>query len=250
MDESVQQKPGYWAVLPADVRYDPDLPPMARLLYAEISSLTDKEGFCYASNAYFLRVFEIAERTLQRHLRVLEEHGYLRIEDGDGGQGRRKIYTGINPLNGNPAKNDGVTPSKLSPNPVKNVTHIKTENKIEEHPPKAPQGAGGKNRRRKKASVDWEPEIFERFWQAYPRHEDKAAARFEWDELRPDRKLMEEMSAVLSRQRKSEEWRRGVGIPYACRWLRDRRFEDGPAEDLSAHGGRSWSPAGADEWLA
>ena len=39
------QKPGYWAVLPACVRYDTDLPPNAKLLYAEISSLCDARGY-------------------------------------------------------------------------------------------------------------------------------------------------------------------------------------------------------------
>ena len=48
------EKPAYWAVLPAGVRYDETLPASAKLLYAEISSLTNQEGYCYASNAYFM----------------------------------------------------------------------------------------------------------------------------------------------------------------------------------------------------
>ncbi len=43
-------KPAFWAVLPAAVRYDEELPPNAKLLYAEISALTDQRGYCYASN--------------------------------------------------------------------------------------------------------------------------------------------------------------------------------------------------------
>lgn len=218
-DQTAAAKPGYWAVLPADVRYDPGLPPMARLLYAEISSLTDQTGFCYASNAYFLRVFEIAERTLQRHLRVLEEHGYLRIEDSDGGHGRRRIFTGINPLSGNPAKNDGVTPSKMSGDPVKNVTQNKIENRKESKSPQSPPGGG----------VDiWDPEAFERFWKLYPKKRDKAKAIREWNRLKADRKLMRKMSAALGAQMASEEWQRdnGRAIPYPCRWLSHRRWED------------------------
>ena len=93
----MQEKPGYWAVIPAPVRYDADLAPMARLIYAEISSLVGQTGYCYASNAYFMRLFEITERTLQRHLKALEQRGYLSTEDGDGGQGRRRIYAGLEP---------------------------------------------------------------------------------------------------------------------------------------------------------
>lgn len=87
-------------------------------------------------------------------------------------------------------------------------------------PPKPPKG------RRGSEIPDWEPELFERFWKAYPRGEDKQGARIEWNKLRPDRKLMKTMSAALERAKASDEWRRGVGIPYACRWLSKRRWED------------------------
>ena len=55
-------KPAFWAVLPAAVRYDEELPPNAKLLYAEISSLTDRRGYCYASNEYFMKVFTENEK--------------------------------------------------------------------------------------------------------------------------------------------------------------------------------------------
>ena len=219
-EQAAAMKPGYWAVLPADVRYDPGLPPMARLLYAEISSLTDQVGFCYASNAYFQKVFEIAERTLQRHLRVLEEHGYLRIEDGDGGHGRRRIYAGVNPANGNPDKNDGVTPTKMTGAPDKNDGDNKKVNKKENQSPQSPPGGG-------EDSI-WDREAFERFWKLYPKKRDMAKAIREWNRLKADRKLMREMSAALRAQMASEEWQRdnGRAIPYPCRWLSHRRWED------------------------
>ena len=87
------------------------------------------------------------------------------------------------------------------------------------NPPKPPRG------RRAKAACEWEPELFERFWKLYPRGEDKDKARYEWDILKPDLALMQTMSAALKRQIESDEWRRGVGIPYACRWLSNRRWE-------------------------
>jgi len=212
------EKPNYWAMIPASVRYDTELPPMARLLYAEISSLTDLRGFCFASNAYFMRLFGFSERTLQRHLRALEKNGCIRVEDGDGGSGRRKIYGGINPLNGNPDKNDGVTPSKMSPNPVKNVTQINKENNKGIRTPQSPPEGG----------EIWDPEAFDAFWQLYPKKKDKAKAVKEWNRLKADRKLMRVMSAALRRQMSSEEWQRdnGRAIPYPCRWLSHRRWED------------------------
>lgn len=235
-------EPAFWAVIPSDVLYDADLPASAKLLYAEISGLTRKRGFCFAGNEHFVKSLDLSERTVQRHLNALAERGYIRIMDGDGGAGRRRIYAGLNPLlMGNPDKNDGVKENpdkndaqprqKCRGNPDKNGGENNTENNTGNIPPKAPQGA-----RRVKQSAEWEPELFERFWEAYPRHEDKAGARREWDRLRPDRELMMVMSAVLKRAKSSDEWRRGIGIPYACRWLSHRRWEDGTKETADGPG--------------
>lgn len=219
-------KPSYWAVLPAAVRYDPKLPASAKLLYAEISSLTDSRGYCWASNAYFERLYDLSERTIVRLIRALEKAGYIRILDAGGGSARRKIAAGINPLAENPVKNDGVTPDKNVSTPRqkcqgggdKNVTQNKKEIRKEINPPKAPQGA---------ADI-WDPEAWERFWKLYPKHKDKAKALKEWNRLKADRKLMREMSAALRAQIASEEWQRdnGRAIPYPCRWLSHRRWED------------------------
>lgn len=214
-------KPNYWAVLPAAIRYDPEITPGAKLLYAEISALTDQRGYCWASNAYFLQLYGISEPTVQRYLRALKAGGYITIADGDGGPGRRKIYAGINPLADNPIKNDGVTPSKMTGDPIKNDTRIKKEIKKENDPPKAPQGAA------------WEPDLFERFWKLYPRKKDRAKAIRAWDKLKADRKLMQTMSAALKAQMATEEWQRdnGRAIPYPSTWLNNRRWEDEVDED-------------------
>ncbi len=96
-----------------------------------------------------------------------------------------------------------------------------------------------KRRRSNKAVPDYKPELFERFWAAYPRGEDRQGAVAEWDSLRPDHETMLAMSRALVRQKASEEWQRGIGIPYAVRWLRRRRWEDEiktPAPPESAGG--------------
>ena len=90
--------------------------------------------------------------------------------------------------------------------------------------------------------------MFERFWQAYPRHEDKAGARREWDKLKPDRELMTAMSAALIRAKTSDEWRRGIGIPYACRWLRNHRWEDEPYREPRDGSGRTEDAEDVIEW--
>ena len=52
MDE---HKPQYWGVLPAEVRYCPGLPATAKVLYTEISALTQMDGICYATMRVLMR---------------------------------------------------------------------------------------------------------------------------------------------------------------------------------------------------
>lgn len=209
------------------MRYAPKLPAGAKILYAEISSLTDQRGHCYASNSYFMQLYGVSEPTVQRWLRALRTGGFIRIQDGDGGAGRRKIFAGINPLAENPVKNDGVPD-----NPHKNdgVTPTKMTgsnnglNRKDEHIPlKPPRG------RAAKAAPDYEPEIFSRFWTAYPIGRDKQGAIREWDRLKPSLQLMQTMAAALEKQKSTlsaEDPRDRYPFPYAIRWIRDRRWED------------------------
>lgn len=120
-------------------------------------------------------------------------------------------------------------------NPIlENREQINTESTKDLNiPPIVPQEGDGvsekKSRKRKRAAKsipEHEPEMFERFWRKYPRGEDRQGAVAEWDKLKPDRELMFAMSAALDRMLASDEWRRGVGIPYACRWLSKRRWTD------------------------
>ena len=229
-------KPSYWAVLPAAIRYDPEITASAKLLYAEISSLSDSRGYCWASNAYFERLYDLSERTIVRLIRALENAGYIRILDAGGGSARRKIAAGINPLAGTPDKNVSTPLTKMSVPPDKNVRENSKENRKKKNPPKAPQGAA------------WEPEMFERFWKLYPRKRDKLKALRAWDKLKADRKLMQTMSAALKAQMATEEWQRdnGRAIPYPSTWINNRRWED-ELEGRAAEGGGPYGQSAQDE---
>ena len=227
-------KPAFWAVLPAAVRYDEELPPNAKLLYAEISSLTDQRGYCFASNEYFMQLYGLGERTIRRLLSELQRRGYVAIADGDGGKDRRKIYAGINPLLQNPAKNGREPGQNFPGNPAKNGPHNKKENKKENNPPKAPQGAGADFVPKK--APDWKPKRFSAFWNFYPLHKSKQAAIKAWDKLKPSDELLAVIGKALVRQiaekqqeaeksRKPFEWK-----IYASTYLNGARWTD-EAED-------------------
>jgi DNA-binding PadR family transcriptional regulator len=85
-------KPNYYAVIPANVRYAKDLSPNAKLLYGEITALSNAEGFCWASNAYFADLYDVSNRSIQGWLSQLEQMGFIRVEVVRGTETKRKIY--------------------------------------------------------------------------------------------------------------------------------------------------------------
>ena len=69
----------YYAIIPANVRYDPDLPPNAKLLYGEITALCNEKGFCWASNRYFAELYGVSIRSVQNWITALFEKGYIQV---------------------------------------------------------------------------------------------------------------------------------------------------------------------------
>jgi hypothetical protein len=73
-------QPSYYAVIPSDVRYDKRLKSSAKLLYAEITSLCNKTGVCWADNNYFAELYEVNHKTISRLISQLESCGYLSVK--------------------------------------------------------------------------------------------------------------------------------------------------------------------------
>ncbi|QCD62854.1 helix-turn-helix domain-containing protein [Tenacibaculum maritimum] len=71
-------EPSYYSIIPAPVRYDKRLTPNAKILYAEITSLTNQLGFCYASNKYFQDLYQVSKQSINTWLKQLEEYGYIK----------------------------------------------------------------------------------------------------------------------------------------------------------------------------
>lgn len=91
----MKEKPNYFAILTADVRYDDSLKANEKLLYAEITALSNKNGFCNASNRYFSELYKVNKETVSYWIRSLKEKGYIHVEIERNNKNQitsRKIY--------------------------------------------------------------------------------------------------------------------------------------------------------------
>lgn len=53
-----------------------------------------------------------------------------------------------------------------------------------------------------------------------------------WDALKPDDELINVMAKAIQRLKATDDWQRGVGIPYVATFLRGARWEN--ADELDA----------------
>lgn len=70
----------YYAIIPANVRYDKDLSQGAKLLYGEITALSNEKGYCWAGNSYFAELYGKGKSTIARWIQQLEDKGYITRE--------------------------------------------------------------------------------------------------------------------------------------------------------------------------
>ena len=140
MSEKIQKN--YYAIIPADVRYDKRLKPLARLLYGEITALCNEKGYCWASNSYFAELYEVSDITISRYISELKEYGYIKCiyDKTQENIDKRKIYIIPSYQNGQDGinRNDNTVLTKQSIPSYQNgqdginriVKHNNTDNNI------------------------------------------------------------------------------------------------------------------------
>lgn len=122
-------KKSYYAVIPANVRYDESLPPNAKLLYGEITALCNAEGYCWATNKYFADLYEVSPITISRWINVLVKRGYISSEivykEGTKEIVNRYIQICCEPINKNVNTpiNENVKDNNTSSNTTSNNTN-------------------------------------------------------------------------------------------------------------------------------
>ncbi len=131
-----QEKVGYYSVIPATVLYNKELKANEKLLYAIITSLACKEGYCFASNKYLAEKLDVNPKTISSWICDLKNKNFIVVElirNKNNQIIQRKIY--INdvpyPLNNvyqYQSKNGQAIHQKVEDNNIKN--NIKNNNKV------------------------------------------------------------------------------------------------------------------------
>lgn len=214
-------KPSFYSILTADVRYDERIGDFAKLLYSDLTARCNRKGYCWPTNEQLAEDHRKNARTIVRTLRELESAGYIATEvirDQKNMVVERRIWLDANARAGleflrKPPDKNVTTP------PDKNVKYI-NENNINTNNPLTPTG---------------ESELFDEFWVAYPKHVAKKSARRAWDKLHADRDLLDAVLTALEWQTRMEAWQRDGGryVPNPATWLNGRRWEDEPQAEAA-----------------
>lgn len=91
--------PSYFAVIPASVRYDASLTANAKLLYGELSALSNERGYAWAGNSYFAKLYGVSNKTVSVWIASLRDGGHIQVEIDATKGNARKIFV---PMGGIP----------------------------------------------------------------------------------------------------------------------------------------------------
>ena len=203
------EKPSYFAILTADVRYDKTLKPLARLLYAEITALCNKEGYCWAGNQYFADLYEVDTNTVSGWIGQLKTRGYITVQL-EYKEGTKQILHRYIRINGEGIHKIIDTSLQKDGYPINEIIEVnKTINNTFNN------------------TVN-NKDYFSQFWDFYPRKAGKESARKAWEKLQPNEELMTLIANNIQERIDKGEWRKDNKsyILHASTFLNQKRWED------------------------
>lgn len=72
--------PAYYGILTANVRYSTQLSMSEKIMFTEITALSNAKGYCSAKNKYFADLYNKSEKTISLWIKNLKDCGFIRIE--------------------------------------------------------------------------------------------------------------------------------------------------------------------------
>lgn len=246
---SSEEKEQSWlSFIPYSLRNDRNVSDGAKVLYTFISSLCDKEGYCWASNNYLANIVGTSDREIRRRISELKNSNYINVEAIKGEKGeaiQRKIFLSLSTggPNGHPRTNTSYPPGRECPTPqdenVREKLSVNEDNKRKNiFPYISPQGESEGNESSPTLSSNGngnsgrakKDDLFEEFWKEYPscrRKVNKASCKVAYLKI-PN--LKEEHPKILEGLRlwkEDKEWTRNDGqyIPAPLVFIHQQRWE-------------------------
>lgn len=224
---------GYYAIIPAIVRYDNHLNGNAKLLYGELTALANEKGYCWATNQYFANLYNVSKRTIISWLKQLEERNYIKMQifykPNSKMVDRRHIY--ILPY---PTDTEFYTPSEEN-----FITYGKNHHEGGEENFTTPGEENftenntlinnTKNNTKNIYSVEQSStmsELFEKVWKTYPKKTNKKKAKEQFlKKIKSDEDFERFKTGYKAYLKyiKLNDWYHPQEL---FRWIRDERFND------------------------
>jgi len=191
----------YYAIIPADVRYDKRLTANAKLLYGEITALCNSKGFCWAGNTYFADLYDVSTVSISKWISQLVNGGYLIREEIEVTGHKEKFKRALRIVYA-PLKEKFNTPLKEK---FKHNNTISINNTMNNTMNKD----------------------FDLFWGKYPKKEAKQKCLAKYASLYKTNKLpdIDSHVKIIDQWKKTERWHNGY-ILNPLTWLNGMRWED------------------------
>jgi len=71
--------PNYYAILTSEVRYSKLINANEKILFAEITALSNKTGECWASNNYFAQLYDVTPQAISKWINNLAKNGFISL---------------------------------------------------------------------------------------------------------------------------------------------------------------------------
>lgn len=207
------EKPNYYSILTADVRYDPRLTDSEKILFSELTSLTNKTGECWASNEYFTHLYQCSDRTISRRLDNLERCGYIKrvyhYKEGTKYIEKRIIKVARISMTDLSVYSDNVVNLGMTDLSDWYDRNVGENNKLKD------------NNKYKENNIS-----FDAFWKEYPRKEGKAVAEKKFHQKVKDEQTLNDILLDLRKRKGFEQWKDKKFIPNPSTYLNQERWKD------------------------
>lgn len=185
----------YYAIIPANVRYDNDLTPNAKLLYGEITALCNEKGYCWASNNYFAELYKVSKKSISKWINQLIQKGYIKSQiiykEGSKSIEERRLYIS------NPMEEKFHTPSPKVLYPMEEKFHTPMEEKVKDNNTYI-------NNTNNNAVISLDD--IDNIWKLYPNKKDKTKAyKYIKRILTKEKISVEELERAVKRYAKEKE---------------------------------------------